>query len=130
MYTNKKCRLIQVFHVPTIVPNSDKYKCDSGLVFGGKITSLIQAVIKYFSYFERGTEAKILLQEFVFHDGSYPLLKCVSPQKTSIIFWKSHIFQKNLNKITKKFTILVKLTARFIFDLGLLRAALERSKVL
>ena len=59
-----------------------------------------------------------------------PLLKCVSPQKTSIIFWKSHIFQKNLNKITKKFTILVKLTARFIFDLGLLRAALERSKVL
>ena len=47
------------------------------------------------------------------------------------LFFENHTFsKKKLNKISKKFVILVKLTARFIFDLGLLRAALERSKVL
>ena len=102
MYTNKKCRLIQVFHVPTIVPNSDKYKCDSGLVFGGKIISLIQAVIKYFSYFERGTEAKILLQEFVFHDGSYPPLKMRFSPENIHYFLEITYFPKELKQNYQK----------------------------
>ena len=61
-----------------------------------------QAVIKYFSYFERGTEAKILLQEFVFHDGSYPPLKMHFSPENIHYFLEITYFPKELKQNYQK----------------------------
>ena len=61
-----------------------------------------QAVIKYFSYFERGTEAKILLQEFVFHDGSYPPLKMRFSPENIHYFLEITYFPKELKQNYQK----------------------------
>ena len=63
---------------------------------------LYQAVIKYFSYFERGTEAKILLQEFVFHDGSYPPLKMRFSPENIHYFLEITYFPKELKQNYQK----------------------------
>ena len=61
-----------------------------------------QAAIKYFSYFERGTEAKILLQEFVFHDGSYPPLKMRFSPENIHYFLEITYFPKELKQNYQK----------------------------